>query len=203
MMLSAAHCGNNGNVARIGAPGQPNTTLTLDVNPRDTLMINRPQGRAFAGRIYSGGIYSSTSYKVIGAASDYVGNYVCTGGARTGQHCNARVQAVNVSVLGIMPLTFAAAAPGTCIAAPGDSGGPAFSLGLHISRPWPIIQIGAVARGTITAGYLDTLCLADSGSRNPPPIITVGSYRVFYAPVLRPIFDPHVGSLQFYGASLL
>jgi len=202
-MLTAGHCGANMNLARIGNATQPNTTLSLDVNPRDTLMIDRPVGRSFAGRIYSGGIYSSTSYRVLGATPDYIGNYVCTGGARTGQHCNARVTAVNVTVLGIMPLTFATAGVGTCIAAPGDSGGPTFSPRLYWARPWPFIQFGAVGRGTITAGYLDTPCLADSGSRVPPPVIITGSYRVFYAPLVRPFFDPFIGSLQFYGATLL
>jgi hypothetical protein len=203
MMLSAGHCGANGNVARIGAPGQPLTTLTLDVNPRDTLMINRPAGRSIAGRIYSGGIYSMTSYRVVGGAPDYVGNYVCTGGARTGEHCNARVTAVNVSVLGITPLTFAVAGVNTCIAAPGDSGGPVYAPRRIFGIPLPMPTFGAVARGTITAGYLDTACLADSGSRVPPPVIITGSYRVFYAPVLRPFFDPHIGSQQFYGYTFL
>ncbi|HZM75462.1 MAG TPA: hypothetical protein VFC19_07030 [Candidatus Limnocylindrales bacterium] len=202
-MLTAGHCGANGNIARIGNATQPNTTLSLDVNPRDTLMIDRPVGRSFAGRIYSGGIYSSSSYRVVGGAPDYVGNWVCTGGARTGQHCNAQVRAVNVSVLGISPLTFAVAGVNTCVAAPGDSGGPVFAPRRFFGIPLPFPQFGAVARGTITAGYLDTPCLADSGSRMPPPIIITGSYRVFYAPVLRPFFDPNIGSLQFYGATLL
>ena len=202
-MLTAGHCGDNGNRARIGNATQPLTTISLDVNPRDTQFLDRPAGRSFAGRIYSGGIYSSSSLKVIGPQSDYIGNLICTDGARTGEHCNARVTAVNVTVLGITPLTFAVAGVGTCIAAPGDSGGPVFSYGLALVHPWPFIQFGARARGTITAGYMDTPCIADSGSRVPPPVVITGSYRVFYAPVLRPFGDPHVGSQQFYGYTLM
>jgi hypothetical protein len=202
-MLTAGHCGSNGNIARIGNATQPNTTLSLDVNPRDTLMIDRPVGRSFDGRIYNGGIYSSSSLKVIGPQSDYVGNLICTDGARTGEHCNARVTAVNTTVLGITPLTFAVSGVGNCIAAPGDSGGSVFSYGYRIISPWPVIQFGAWARGTITAGYLDTPCMADSGSRVPPPVLITGSYRVYYAPVLRPFGDPHVGSQQFYGYTLM
>jgi hypothetical protein len=198
-MLTAGHCGSNGNVARIGAPGQPNTTLSLDVNPRDTLMINKPPPAFsnFDGRIYSGGIYSNTSRDVVfnSPAIDYVGNWICTGGARTGEHCNAQVTLVNTTVLGITPLTYAVAGVNTCIAAPGDSGGPTYSFGTSLAT--------VRGRGTITAGTLNTACVADSGTRVPPPIITTGSRVVWYAPLQRPLFDPHVGSLQFYGATFL
>ncbi|HZM78117.1 MAG TPA: hypothetical protein VFC19_20545 [Candidatus Limnocylindrales bacterium] len=196
-MLTAGHCGNNGNVARIGAPGQPNTTLSLDVNPRDTLMIDRPPLRNFDGRIYSGGIYSSASRDVVfnSPAIDYVGNWICTGGARTGEHCNAQVTLVDTTVLGITPLTYAVAGVNTCIAAPGDSGGPTFSFASTL--------FNVRGRGTITAGVLNTACLADSGSRVPPPIITTGSRVVWYAPLQRPFFSPNIGSLQFYGATIL
>ena len=196
-MLSAGHCGNNGNIARIGAPGQPNTTLSLDVNPRDTLMIDRPAGRNFDGRIYSGGIYSNTSRDVVfnSPAIDYVGNWICTGGARTGEHCNAQVTLVDTTVLGITPLTYAVAGVNTCIAAPGDSGGPAYSFGTSLAT--------VRGRGTITAGTLNTACVADSGTRVPPPVIITGSRVVWYAPLQRPFFSPNIGSLQFYGATIL
>jgi hypothetical protein len=196
-LRSAGHCGNNGNVARIGAPGQPNTTLSLDVNPRDTLMIDRPALRNFDGRIYAGGIYSSASRDVLfnSPAIDYVGNWICTGGARTGEHCNAQVTLVDTTVLGIQPLTYAVAGVNTCIAAPGDSGGPTFSFGTSLAN--------VRGRGTVTAGVLNTACLADSGTRVPPPIITTGSRVVWYAPLQRPFFSPFIGSLQFYGATIL
>jgi len=196
-MLTAGHCGNNGNNVRIGAPGQPNTTLSLDVDPRDTVMIDRPVGRNFDGRIYSGGIYSAASRDVVFnlPAIDFVGNWICTGGARTGEHCNAQVTLVDTVVLGRQPMTRADAGVNTCIAAPGDSGGPAYSFGNSLAT--------VRGRGTITAGVLNTACLADSGTRVPPPIITTGSRVVWYAPLQRPLFDPHIGSLQFYGATIL
>ncbi|GIH06717.1 hypothetical protein Rhe02_47840 [Rhizocola hellebori] len=204
-MLSAAHCADGppaipvSNVVRIGNATQPNTTVIGDINARDHLLINRPQGRTFAGRIYTGPWNSSTSAKVIGSTPDYVGNWICTGGARSGEHCNIRVVAVNTSVLGIAPLTRAEKVPagpfvGNCIAAPGDSGGPVYNYGLVIR--WPFLQWGAVARGTITAGVLDTPCWTNTGW-------ATGSWRVWYAPVRRPLFDIHIGSLQWYGATLM
>ena len=200
-MLTAAHCGANGNLARIGNATQPATTITADVNPRDTQMLNPPQGRTYQGRIYTGPWNSSTSLKVIGSAVDYVGNWICTSGSFSGEHCNARVYAVNTSVLGIFPLTYAAKVPGipaagNCIVAPGDSGGPVFHHGLYWQWGWPFIGLGAVGRGTITAGVLDTPCIS-LGVWRP------GSYRVWYAPLRRPWWSPTIGSLQFYGASLL
>jgi len=197
-MLTAGHCGANGNVARIGNAAQPVTTITADVNARDTQMLNPPQGRTYAGRIYTGPWNSWTSMRVIGSTPDYVGNWICTGGSFSGEHCSARVYAVNTSVLGMAPMTYAAnpggPVAGNCVAAPGDSGGPAYHRSLYIQ--WPYIQLGAMARGTITAGVLDTPCLSLGVWRT-------GSYRVWYAPVRRPFFDPHIGSLQFYGASLM
>lgn len=198
-MLTAGHCGNNGNTVRIGNATQPTTTIINDVNVRDTQMLNRPTSRTFAGRIYTGAWNSSSSIRVGGSTPDYVGNWICTGGSYSGEHCNAKVYAVNTSVLGMAPLTYAAKVPGTpaagnCIAAPGDSGGPVYSHGLFINGSF--FEIAAVARGTITAGYLDTPCISQG-------VWKTGSYRVYYAPVRRPIFDPYVGSLTFYGASLM
>jgi len=204
-MLSAAHCADGppttpgSNVVRIGNATQPNTTVIGDINPRDTLLINRPPNRTFAGRIYTGSWASSTSLKVFGGTPDYVGNWICTGGARSGEHCSIRVVAVDTTVLGIAPLTRAEKVPagpfvGNCIVAPGDSGGPAYNYGIRIT--WPFIQIGAVARGTLTAGVLDTPCWTNTGW-------ATGSWRVWYAPVLRPLFGPQIGSLTWYGATLM
>ncbi|MDI1463268.1 S1 family peptidase [Catellatospora sp. KI3] len=199
-MLTAGHCGSNGNTVRIGNATQPNTTITADVNARDTQLLNRPVNRTFAGRIYTGAWNSSSSIRVGGSAVDYVGNWICTGGSYSGEHCNAKVYAVNTSVLGMAPMTYAAKVPGVpaagnCVAAPGDSGGPVYSHGLFINK-WPNFEIAALARGTITAGYLDTPCLSQG-------VWKTGSYRVFYAPVRRPFFGPYVGSLTFYGATLM
>jgi hypothetical protein len=185
--ISAGHCGDNGQGATI--PGQPSPTGTIerDNNARDTLIIRYSAG--VAGAIYTGAWNSSTGVGVGGAVSDFVGNFVCTGGASSGEHCNIQVQAVNEFVnVGyiIGPETRAALPSGQCAVAPGDSGGPAYSYRSD----------GRVnARGTISAGI--------TGTANCPGVVPNGSSTVWYAPLLRPAGDPQIGSLQFYGVGIL
>jgi hypothetical protein len=185
--ISAGHCGNNGQGATI--PGQPSPTGTIvgDVNARDTLAINYPAG--VYGAIYNGPWNSSTAVGVGGAVADFVGNFICTGGASSGEHCGIQVQAVdqfiNVGII-IGPETRAALPAGQCAVAPGDSGGPAYSYRSD----------GRVnARGTISAGILGTAVC--------PGVVANGSSTVWYAPLLRPAGDPQIGSLQFYGVGIL
>jgi len=191
-MLTAGHCGSNGESVRIGNVLQPLTTLSMDNNAPDTVMINPPPLRTFAGRIYAGPYCCvTTSIRVAGSTSDFVGNWICTGGASSGEHCRIKVVAVNASTLGITPLTYAEHVDGACAAALGDSGGPVYSY----NEPLPFWKPGVRGRGTITAGYEDhTDC---------PGEVADGTYRVYYAPLQRPILDPHIGSLAFYGATLL
>ncbi|MGC3860614.1 hypothetical protein ACPSM1_10560 [Micromonospora chersina] len=186
-ILSAGHCGANGQVAYDG--GGPTDTMgpiINDNNPRDTLMIRVAAG----GRIYTGAYNAATSIGVGGAASDYVGNYVCTGGSSSGEHCSLRVSVVNQFVnVGyvIGPVTQANhIVAGSCAAAPGDSGGPVYSYRSD----------GRVdARGTVSAGV--------TGTAVCPGVSPNGSSTVWYAPLLRPVGDAQIGSLTYYGASLI
>ncbi|WP_162907565.1 S1 family peptidase [Allorhizocola rhizosphaerae] len=196
-MVSAAHCANVSNVVRIGNATQPTTSVVADINPRDHLLINRPPNRTFAGRIYTGGWASMSSTPVVGATSDYVGNWICTSGATSGERCNARVVAVNTSVLGMSPMIRAEKVPfntnpNNCIAAPGDSGGPVFSWAINLS--W--FKWGARARGTVTAGILNTPCSTAFGW-------IWGSNTVWYAPAIRPWGDAQIGFLTWYAANLM
>ncbi|MEU5790685.1 S1 family peptidase [Micromonospora purpureochromogenes] len=186
-ILSAGHCGSNGQVAYDGG-GPTNTmgSIINDNNPRDTLMIRVAAG----GRIYTGPYNAATSIGVGGAVSDYVGNYVCTGGASSGEHCSIRVSVVNQFInVGyvIGPVTQANhVTAGACAAAPGDSGGPVYSYRSD----------GRVdARGTISAGV--------TGTAVCPGVVANGSSTVWYAPLLRPVGDAQIGSLTYHGASLI
>jgi hypothetical protein len=186
-ILSAGHCGSNGQVA-IDGGGNPVTdrmgTIFNDNNARDTLMINT---RSF-GHIYVGPFNGSATLDVSGAQSDFVGNLVCTSGARTGEHCGLRVTNVNTSDSGFSPLTRAIHPTGGCAAARGDSGGP-----VVVSSP-----SGLLARGTISTGRPgegNVIC--------PNAPVADSSNVVFYAPMFRPVGGPTVGSLQFYGAGIL
>ena len=185
--ISAGHCGDNGQGATIPGQPSPTGTITADNNARDTLAISYPAG--VYGAIYNGAYNSSTGVGVGGAVADFVGNYICTGGASSGEHCSVQVQAVdqfvNVGYV-IGPETRAALPAGQCAVAPGDSGGPAYSYRAD----------GRVdARGTISAGI--------TGTATCPGIVPNGSSTVWYAPLLRPAGDPQIGSLQYYGVGIL
>ena len=197
---------SNGDIARIGNAAEPNTTIINDNDLRDTQMLQPPPGKTHAGRIYVGtsapGI--NKSVRISGGDVDYVGNFICTGGSYTGEHCNIKVLGVNTVVLGRSPMTYAAHAAGfgNCVAAHGDSGGPVYSYQYTYSGGWnpPVLylDVSGRARGTITAGnFTGTTCVNYNGA------VVSGSYEVWYAPVLGPAGGAYIGSLQFYGASLL
>jgi hypothetical protein len=190
-MISAAHCGNNGDAANIIGQASPTGTLTFKNACRDTLLINYPSGVSAA--IYNGSFTSSSSASVVGTASDFVGNLVATGGSSSGEHLNIPVQSVDVfaAINGIPcttvgPLTRAGYSTATCAVAPGDSGGPAYSY---------FTGATVLGRGTITAGVL--------GTATCPGVVANGSNVVLYAPLVRPAGDAQVGSLTSYGVGLL
>ncbi|MEO3811998.1 hypothetical protein ABGB17_23625 [Sphaerisporangium sp. B11E5] len=100
-MLSAGHCGANGNVAT-DPTGQTIGSITQDNNSRDVLLI----GTSAGGRVFNnpinanGNAIISTEYSnpVIGTSSSYAGLYICTSGAYSGTNCNIRVITVNVTI---------------------------------------------------------------------------------------------------------
>jgi hypothetical protein len=185
-MLSAGHCGNNGQIA-IDGGGNPAVdtmgTVFNDVPGRDTLMIDTPS----QGNIYIGAWNSNTGVDVVGATSDFVGNLVCTGGARSGEHCGIPITHVNQWDEGYFPLTRAAFSTATCAAAGGDSGAPVY----HYASGSTVI-----GRGTISTGRRGTATCPNAPTWD-------SSNVVYYAPLLRPAGGPTVGSLQYYGASIL
>lgn len=185
-MLSAGHCGNNGHVATDGGGNAAVDTMGSifnDVAARDTLLIDTWA----AGSAYVGAFGSNVAVDVVGAVADFVGNVVCTSGARTGEHCGLTVTHVNQTDAGFAPLTRAVHPSDGCAAARGDSGGPVF----HYNAANAL-----VGRGTISTGRPGT-----ASCPNAP--VSDSSSVVYYAPLLRPAGDPHIGSLQFYGAGIL
>jgi len=124
-----------------------------------------------------------------GVVADFVSNFICTGGASSGEHCGIQVPTVNEFVnVGhvIWPETRAALPAGQCAVAPGDSDRPAYSYRSD----------GRVdARGTNSAGII--------GTATCPGDVPNGSNTVWYAPLLWPTGDPQIGSLQHYGVGIL
>jgi hypothetical protein len=186
-MLGAGHCADNGQIATDGGGNPAVDTMGVvfnDVPSRDTLMIDTPS----EGNAYVDAFDGGTGVDVVGAESDFVGNLVCTDGSRTGEHCGLQVALVNQSDNGFFPLTLAFNPTGGCAAARGDSGGPVVVDNFN----------SLIGRGTISTGR--------PGSGNvvcPNAPVSDSSNVVWYAPLLRPAGGPTVGSLQFYGASIL
>jgi hypothetical protein len=186
-MLSAGHCGNNGQVAVDGggnAAADTMGTIFNDDTVRDTLMIDV----ASEGWAYVDAFDGNTGVDVVGAGTDFVGNLVCTDGARTGEHCGMQVTHVDQSDNGWFPLIRVIHPSGGCAGARGDSGGPV------------VVDNGTslIGRGTISTGR--------PGSGNvvcPNAPVSDSSNVVWYAPLLRPAGGPTTGSLQHYGASIL
>jgi hypothetical protein len=97
------------------------------------------------------------------------------------------ISGINCSTVG--PLD-EAVLPSQCLVAAGDSGGPVYS---YTSTSGAAVN----GRGTITGGYGTAVtCPGASGPVN-------GWDTVVYAPLLRPAGDPQIGSLQFWGVTLL
>jgi hypothetical protein len=192
--ITAGHCGTL--FAPFNVPGQPNPTGQMFGADacRDNLLLGYTASIGpVAPRIYTGAFDSTTSAQVVGAAPDFVGNLVQTGGASSGEHFGIPITGVDVfsafngaSCTPIGPLTLAAYPTATCAIAPGDSGGPVYTY----SGP------DVVARGTITGGLI--------GTASCPGVVASGSSNVYFAPLLRPSGDPQRGSFQTYtGVSIL
>ncbi|MEV0398226.1 hypothetical protein [Polymorphospora rubra] len=170
-MLTAGHCGENGQSAYTGA-GVWLGSIHSKNTCQDTMIISAYS----AGRIYTGDPYSGNRVAVGGAASNRVGNWITTSGATSGERNSVQVTATGLltTVDGIPcgmvgPLIQARHTGGQCAVAPGDSGGPVIAYRTD----------GKVnALGTITAGsdpVPDSAC--------PGTIHTPGYNYVYYAPI--------------------
>jgi hypothetical protein len=187
-MLTAAHCGAIGDFANIPNLAAHAGSFANLSACRDNALIEYSQG--VQPRIYTGAPTSFTSAQVVGATTDFLGNFVVTGGASSGEHVNLTVVAIDQfnAVGGIPcgtvgPLTAADASSGACAVAPGDSGGPVYSyLGSDV-----------LARGAITAG--------GSAGVSCPGAFPNGNQRVLYAPLLIPAGDAALGALAVYHAT--
>jgi hypothetical protein len=131
-MISAAHC--------TAGVGDPITTLGGSVigwvksvnNNRDIMLIRHTPGSDFQGVIYAGTYNAISGYhrRVRAALASSVGNYVCTSGSGTAEHCAMKVVAVNLwfasSTGGAPygPFVQADHVSGGVAVGDGDSGGP-------------------------------------------------------------------------------
>lgn len=181
-MLSAGHCASNGNVVRDGG-GETMGTVTGDSDAADLLTINPANG--FAARVYLGpwNATLSSNKAVKAARNSFVGNWVCTSGAFTGEHCPVQVNAVNVLIWGSVTTIKATHYQGTVAAGKGDSGGPVL-----VHQWW---GGGVYALGTISAGTGPVACPAGSPS-------SACFKTVYYVGVLTALahYKPPFGSVK-------
>jgi hypothetical protein len=155
-MLSAGHCSSDG-TAIVDGGGDTFGTIVNDYDTQDILLIKPAAGVTLGGRVYVGpwnsGIPSNKA--VGGTAANIVGQWVCPSGAATGEHCNAKITAVNFTIWGTVKTVVAQSQNGSAAVGKGDSGGPVITYNLN----------GKVdARGTISAGNNQVACPSGSPS---------------------------------------
>ncbi|MEV6332656.1 hypothetical protein [Streptomyces sp. NPDC051909] len=184
-MLTAGHCYNNGDEVR--DPGSDFMGWAFnDMPTRDIMMVD---ARSF-GRMWDGPYDTTDSTKpVAGASRSYVGNWICTSGARSGSRCNIQVWGTGIYISTALgrwgPVVKADHAEQQNAAGKGDSGGPVYSLTGDGSA--------VIAKGTIVAGdyYAEAPCTG-------VPTGVDGrfcSWRFYYADIAE--------SLNYYGASIV
>ncbi|MEV7229547.1 hypothetical protein AB0M79_21350 [Polymorphospora sp. NPDC051019] len=171
-MLTAGHCGENGQSAYTGAGVWLGSIHSKDTC-QDTMIIG---GAYSAGRVYTGDPYSNNRVAVGGVVPNRVGNWVTTSGATSGERNSVQITATGLltTIAGIPcamvgPLIQARHTGGQCAVAPGDSGGPVVAYRTD----------GKVnALGTITAGsdpVPDSAC--------PGTLHTPGYNYVYYSQI--------------------
>lgn len=187
-ILSAAHCDFYGNAGWTDWAGDPFTgggaSAAVDRVPYDTLIIDPIGGTQ--GRVY-GGPWNATSsdprYSLKVAATDgsHVGDFICTSGANSGEHCHAQVMELGVQFkcgINLSPPPAeqcgghrAISTTSSIIDVGGDSGGPVYE-----NRSDGRVNALGVVYGGSTPGQCGSL-------RSP----VSNCYRTLVYPAIRPI----------------
>jgi hypothetical protein len=152
VMLTAAHCGEGGDVWRLsnGAYYGQEQELTTAGHDYDAMLVGVPTNQ---GVIYDGPSFydgdTNTGKPVSGYAGTVVGDRFCTSGSFSGTICNIRAMVVGVTidVTGygqIKQTVLSEQQDGIAAVGNGDSGGPVF-------YPTGTGDSQAQARGTISA----------------------------------------------------
>lgn len=159
-IVTAAHCNEAvGDVVRDGAGQRIGTVSSRE--PRLDAELIKPDGTA-ASRVYGGPWNASHGdqryrFKVAGVQEPAVGQNICASGAVTGEHCGAKVRAVDVAWTCGKETCHgfrASREDGGVVVGGGDSGGPMYA----------IIDGEAYARGMIDGGSNRRSCGSTSVS---------------------------------------
>ena len=128
-VLSAAHCDPSGGSTWTTPTGRVIGRAGGPVGLSDSIYIRTSS----SGRVYTGPVGSNTSKQIVGPVPNFPGQFVCTEGAATGEHCLV----MNVFVGGAsfiggslnLGVTFAQNITGAFAVGQGDSGGPVIVSG--------------------------------------------------------------------------
>lgn len=176
--LTAGHCGSDGMTVNNGV-GARMGTVEGDDDTRDTMLISTESMSA----MYVGGWNSSTFKPVRMPIGNYRDTLVCTSGAVSGQHCDLRIDAVNVRInvedhgriYSVFPMVSAWSTTGSTAVAGGDSGGPVAAQDSASSYGG---MVYVYAAGTISAGDSTVPCPPNSVAQT-----TTCYQHVYYAPL--------------------
>ncbi|GGK11676.1 hypothetical protein GCM10010124_00380 [Pilimelia terevasa] len=174
-ILTAGHCGNNGQQIRTGTNANLIGTVTDDRATEDTLRLPTSAG----GRIYDGGVgVGEFSKPVTGYHYSYAGQWVCTSGSYSGARCDIRVVNTNnwiwVGTGWFAPMTRAEHVLGQSAGGNGDSGGPIFDLTADWSK---VYAVGTLSAGDPGAAPATCTGVPSSATRRC-------SSRIWFAPVV-------------------
>lgn len=136
-MLSAGHCGQPGEEITTTDGSKKIGRIWSEWDHHDISLIWIYQ--SVAGRVYTGPADSSSSRSVMQASTNYTGNYVCTNGAASGEHCSVKIYSVSPSHVVIKAKRTKG---GGCAVAHGDSGGPVVSENVGAAFGYGIISQG-------------------------------------------------------------
>jgi pimeloyl-ACP methyl ester carboxylesterase len=190
-ILSAGHCGTDGQTMYAGNGGAPSPvlgTVSGDDQGHDTLLLNADG----AGETFYGGINGAFAKPTHMVLDTFVNTLVCTSGAMTGQHCKIRIKYVDQTIKVddedgnpylISPVVRADQDDKDVAVGQGDSGGPV------------VAQDSSVA-GFVLVYPTGTITAEDSNTAVACGIVvypTMCAWRMFYADV--------PGALVRYGAT--
>jgi len=167
-ILSAGHCDPGGGSTWTTPPGMTIGRAGANNSISDSIYIKTSS----SGRVYTGPIGSSTSKKVVAPTPIFPGQFVCTEGAATGEHCLV----MNLFVGGFSFLTgsfgvaLAVNITGAFAAGQGDSGGPVIVSGNPVA---------ALAAGLISFGVGSVPCVP--GTTRPLCSAMVGYIDINWA----------------------
>lgn len=172
-LLSANHCDPSANAVVTDGAGEiiaPGGASVSGYPSIDSQSLDPSASPATIGQIFIGGWNSGTVAAVKNWASNWNGQWVCSGGATTGTHCGSITDDAT-QVNGLPNSWFVEAShPSTLMAGGADSGGPIYAN----------IAGGVQARGTLIGGIIGTE--AACGAHNPD--VNPTCYRtIIYVPI--------------------